>query len=320
MPEDEITLLLQRIKKKKEDLREAEAQGDKATSELLSTRLTLLNAEMSYLESGGSSINAPDSPSKLEFLLKEKKALLEEFKRNINHLPNGDIELSKYREIERILNAQYEYLSAKHKVISENRPVKELGRYMQLAEAEGVQIVASLLEHEVELKRFKPAKKERKKREFTVDFRKIPTIIVVLLLIFSLYTGLFWRKTPYDRDIIRNYVVARNHYIAANDHYVAGDYENSGKEYAVAAAYFNKASKDADLAAKDESGKMQIYFDNKRRFFQEWERISLRMIESSKEFQVGSARLGAAHAEEVVDMAETAGTYNRLAEEAWSLL
>jgi hypothetical protein len=180
--------------------------------------------------------------------------------------------------------------------------------------------MASTLEHEAELGRFKPKKIEQRKKEFVVDFQKITIVLVIFFLFLAVYLGVFWRKTPYDQDIIRSYVIARNHYIAGNDFYISGDYINSIKEYATAAAFFDQASDTAELAATSKSGKMSIYFSNKGRFFAVWEEISLKMIDSSEESLYGNQDLGVEYVEDAVEMAEIADRYNKLADEAWRLL
>jgi hypothetical protein len=320
MPEDELKNLQQRIKTKEELLKEAKSRGDSKVAEILSTKLSILKTEGSYLESGGKTIKAPDDPAEIDFLLKKKRALLDEMKGNTSKLPQGDIDLKGFKEIEKVISGQCEYLSAKRAVISESRSLSELGRYIQIAEDNGVQFSASSLEREADLERFKPSKVAKRKNEFTLDFRKIALIGTVFFLLLSVYISTSWRKTPYDREIIRNYVVARNHQITGNDYYTSGDFENSIREYATAAAFFNRASKNAEFAAGTKSGKMFIYFNNKRKFFEEWEQISLKMIESSREFQSGNHNLAASHVGEAVEMAELAASYNNVAEEAWSLL
>jgi hypothetical protein len=320
MPEDELRLLKRRVITKTELLKEAERRGDIRTAKLLSIKLDLLKTEASYLESGGTTLKAPDDLSQIEFILRQRFALLEEMRGNMSKLPENDIDLQGFKEIEKVISAQCEYLSAKRAVISEERSLSELGRYIQLAEENGVRFSASPLEREADLERFKPPKIEKRKKEFVLDFRQVALIITVIFLIFSVYIGTSWRKTPYDREIIRSYVVARNHQITGNDYYTGGDFEKAIKEYAIAAAFFNRASENAELAAKSKSGKMYIYFNNKRKFFEGWEQISLKMIESSREFQTGDHNLAASHVRKAVEMAELAATYNNVAEEAWGLI
>jgi hypothetical protein len=320
MTEDEAELLLRRIQKKEDLVKEAKKSGDKKTVKDLSMRIALLEWEVIYVDSGGNSLNAPDDISQIEFMITNKKTSLEGFKRNIKLLPNDDIDLAKYTKIIETLTAQIEYLSAKRKVIIENRHLKELAKYIKIAESEGVRIIASPLEHQADVSRFKPVKREKRKKGFTIDTSKISIYVIIFFLLLSVYIGTSWRKTPYDRAIIRNYVVARNHYIEGNNNYVTGDYENSMKEYAIAATFFSKASADATLASNSNKGKMSIYFNNKRRFFKQWEDISIKMVESSKEFESGDPNVAAAYAEEVVWMAEIAETYNNLADEAWGLI
>jgi hypothetical protein len=320
VPEDELSLLSYRIRKYEKLLKDVKEKKDEKAIDLYSAKLALIKAKKKYLELGGNTLKTSDDLPEIEFHLKEKKTIIQEITRNVKVLPKNDVEYSIYKEIEKIIGSQREYLKAKHHVISEDRPVKELGSYMQLAEADGIDIIASPLEHEAELHSFKPTKREKRKKEFTIDFRKLAVVIAVFFLLLSLYFGIFWRKTPYDREIIRNYVVARTHFLSGNEYYVSGNFENSIREYATAAAFFNRASKEADRASSDESGKMQIYFANKRKFFHEWEKISLKMLDSSKEFQSGDPALASVYAVEVVDMAELAETYDKLAEEAWGLL
>jgi hypothetical protein len=319
LPADEITIVKERIKKKEKLLKEAEDKGDKKSIEKNAVELSLLLVREGFLEVGGPLLEAPDDLAQINFLLKKKKALLDELESNLSNFPKSNVEYPNYKEIERTLNAQCEYLRAKYTVISERRPLQELGRYMQLSEAEGVCLVASPLEHEAELKRFKPGKKEKRKKGLVLDFRKIALVLIVLSLLFSFYVGSSWRKTPYDREIIRSYVTARNHYLLANDYYVLGDYSNSIKEYATAAAFFNQAKIKGELAASSQSGKMKIYFDNKRKFFEGWEQISLKMIESSKAFQSDNFSQGKEYAGDAVRMADQAQSYNLIAEEAWRL-
>jgi hypothetical protein len=320
MSKDEVDLLIHRIRKNEEILKEAEEKGDATSVEFLSSRLSLLKIEAKYLLAGGDVLEAPDILSQLEFALSKKRILLRDLESSIQYMKRDDIETPKYREIKRILSAQCEYLSAKEKILSENRSLSELRVYLQLAEENGVHIVTSTLEHEAEVGRFKPKKIEPRKKEFVVDFRKITAVLVIFFLVLAVYLGAFWRKTPYDRDIIRSYVIARNHYIAGNDYYISGDYINSIKEYATAAAFFDQASETAELAATSKSGKMSIYFSNKGRFFTVWEEISLKMIDSSEESLYGNQDLGVEYVEDAVEMADIADRYNRLADEAWRLL
>jgi hypothetical protein len=320
MPEDEVDTLIHRIRKNEEMLKEAEEKGDHTAVEFLSSRLTLLKIEAKYQLAGGDSLEAPDNLSQLEFSLSKKRTMLRELENAIKYMQRDDIETPKYREMHRILSAQCEYLSAKEKIISENRSLSELSAYIQLTEENGVHIVTSALEHEAEVGRFKPKKTEPRKKEFVVDFQKITIVLVIFFLVLAVYLGGFWRKTPYDRDIIRSYVIARNHYIAGNDYYISGDYINSIKEYATAAAFFDQASDTAKLAAASKSGKMYVYFSNKERFFTVWEEISLKMIDSSEESLYGNSDLGIEYVEDAVEMADLADRYNRLADEAWRLL
>ncbi|RMF89903.1 MAG: hypothetical protein D6733_05255 [Methanobacteriota archaeon] len=324
MREDELYLLRHRLKKREEELQKAEAAGDAKKVSLLSAEAALLRAEIRYLESGGASLEPPDDPAQLEFLLKEKRSLLSEFEKRINlsffQTPEEQVKLQRYRDIERILKAQCEYLSAKHAIVTENRNIGELREWIKIAEEEGVKIIGSVLEHEAEVESFRPVKKERKKKEFVLDFRKMALGVAVLLLLLSFYFGIFWRKTPYDKEIIRSYVIARNHYIAANEHYVSGRYEDSRREYAIAAAFFNKAEQAAELAERGVHGKMRTYFDFKRKFFSQWELISLNMMRSSDEFRMGDPDAGAALALEAVEMAEKAAAYNGEAEKAWRII
>jgi hypothetical protein len=324
MQKDEINVLKARLKKREEELKTAEEKGDSKAVEFLISEAALLNAEILYIKSGGKVLKAPDDPAQLEFLLKEKKTILKEFESKINlsffQSPEEQIKLENYRKIERILKAQCEYLTAKHTIITEDRHLTELRRWIKLTEDEGVEIVASTLEHEAEIESFRPSKKEKEKKEFVIEFRKVALAMAVVFIILAVYFGTYWRKTPYDRGIIRDYVVARNHYLTANDYYVTGDYENSKKEYAIAAAFFNRAENGAGLAAKSRRGKMRLYFENKKMFFEQWELIGLNMIKSSEEFQSGDPDVGTEYVVEAVGMAELAGRYNREAEEAWRLL
>ncbi|GBE19247.1 MAG TPA: hypothetical protein ENH13_01615 [Euryarchaeota archaeon] len=320
MPEDEVDILIQKIGLTEEHLKVSRAKGDENEADFLAAKLALLKTEAKYLLAGGNSLESPDVLAQIDFVLSKKKALLAELERNINNLPDNYIELAKYRRIEKILSAQIEYLSAKHRVIAENRRLSELGIYIQLAEENGVDIVPSALEHEAELDRFKPKKREKRKKELVIDFRMVAVVLIVFLLIFSIYLGAFWRKTPYDREIIRSYVIARNHYIAGNNYYTQGEYLGAVKEYATAAAFFNQAKETADLAASSRSGKMNIYFQNKGRFFAVWEEVSRKMIESSEQSLYGDPELAVKAVEDAVDLAGIANNYNDLAEEAWRLL
>ncbi len=320
MVDDEIDLLDTRIAKKEKLIKEAAEKGDKKAEELYLNKLALLKAKKKYIESGGNELKAPDDPGQIEFDLKAKKTLLADFKIHIKHLPQDDVDVPLYQEIENILKAQVEYLSAKYLVITENRPISELSRYIRLTESEGVDLISSGLEHEADVHAYKPKKVKARKKEFHFDLRKIPLIIAVIFLLFSVYIGTSWRKTPYDREIIRSYVVARNYYISGNNNYMQGNYESSVRDYAIAAAYFNKASKEAQSAAATQSGRMRLYFDYKGKFFIEWEKISLKMVDSSNEFKSGDHVEGADLAQEAVTMAERAMDLNELSEEAWSLI
>jgi|GEM_PF-5496980 len=320
MPEDDVDILIQRIRLTEEHHKAASAKGDEIEAEFLAAKLALLKTEAKYLLAGGKSLESPDVLAQIDFALSKKKALLAELERSLKGMPQDYIELAKYRRIEKIISSQCEYLSAKHTVIAENRRLSELGIYIQLAEENGVDIVPSTLEHEAELDRFKPRKMEKRKKELVIDFRMVAVVLIVFLLIFSVYLGAFWRKTPYDREIIRSYVIARNHYIAGNTYYTQGEYLGAVKEYATAAAFFNQAKETADLAASSRSGKMNVYFQNKGRFFTVWEEVSLKMIESSEQSLYGDPELAVKAVEDAVDLAGIANSYNELAEEAWRLL
>jgi len=320
MPEDEVDILIQRIRLTEEHLKVSKAKDDVDETDFLAAKLALLKTEAKYMLAGGRSLEAPDILAQIDFALSKKKALLAELERNIKVMPRDYLELAKYRRIEKILSAQIEYLSAKQTVIAENRKLSELGIYIQLAEENGVDIVPSALEHEAELDRFKPKKREKRKKELVIDFKMVAVVLIVFLLIFSVYLGAFWRKTPYDREIIRSYVIARNHYIAGNNYYTRGEYLGAVKEYATAAAFFDQAKETADLAAESRSGKMNVYFQNKGRFFAVWEEVSRKMIESSEQSLYGDPELAVKAVEDAVDLAGIANSYNELAEEAWRLL
>ncbi len=320
MPEKVLEVIRKRILKKEEMLKKAKEEGDKSVIKLYQTKLALLRAEERYLQSGGRSLSVPDNLRDIELILEEKKELLKELKNNLVHLPQRDIDSRKFRDVGRILGAQIEYLLAKHSVILENRSFKELSSYIQLASEDGVEILCSPLEHEAEAEIFRPAKKVKKKRELTLDFRRLSLILVVLLVVMATYFGTVWRRTPYDRDIIRSYSVGRNHYLKANDYYVQGTFKNSIHEYQVAAAFFKKASQQAGKAAGTKTGKMNEYFAAKKNFFETWEDISLVMTKSGREFMKGDPSVGSAYAMDAVKMAQTASEYNKAAEDAWSLI
>jgi hypothetical protein len=321
MPLDEVDRLKKRIEQKEAALESAKKEEEDTFIKPLETQIKLLKLELEYSKGGGATLKAPDKLSQIEFLMTKKRELLRGFEKGLEDFPTNHIEYNKYSKIMDTVLAQYEYLAAKQTVIAENRALNELGRYIQIAESDGVKIVASTLEHEAQLDTFKPVKKERKKEPlFVLDFRKMALIVTVLLLFLSVYVGTVWRKTPYDRDIVINYVTARNHYIKATDGYMAGDFEKSTREYAIAAAFFNKAAKDADLAKEAKSGKMEVYFDNKKKFFQSWEQISLKMTASSAEFDSGNYDEGVNLVVESVGLSKLANSYNELAEQAWSII
>jgi len=318
--DDRLLLIKEAIRIKELKLRKAEEEGDHEAMEELEAKIALLKAEAFFLESGGAALKAPDELSEIDFLLSGKKRLLEELREAMGRKQVEDVELERYRRIERLLAAQCSYLEAKRRVVSENRSLSELARYIRLAEEEGVEIVSSPLEHEAEVSLFKAPKRRRKVRKPVLEPRRLAIFLAALLLVFSFYIGVAWRKTPYDREIIRSYLIARGHYMEGSREYVAGDFESSMREYAMAAAFFHKASEQAGLAAESQLGRMRRYFSYKRKFFHGWEMISLAMLNSSREFKSGDPSLGYAYAEDAVDMAEEAQRYNKAAEEFWRII
>lgn len=319
MNRDELKLLRQRLNRKQEQLTEAENTNDQSSVSSLSAAIELINVEIEYFEKGGETLKTSDDLLNLSLLIKEKNKLLERLEKQLKSLPDDDINLAKYSSMERILKAQIDYLNAKHTILSENRNISELGRWLGFAEKEGVKIISTPLEHQAELELFKPAKHEKQKT-FVIEFKKIAIVLTLLLIIAAFYMGVYWRKTPYDREIIRAYVVANNVYVTGNADYTSGNYTDSEKKYLTAAAYFNKAKTHAGMAASSQRGKMKIYFGYKEKFFTQWEAISLEMAESSRDFISEEYNSAADHAVEAVNMAKIANDYNRDAEEAWRLL
>lgn len=318
MEKDELDLLEHRIQTINKKIDKGGLEEEDRLN--LSVELGLLNSEKRYILEGGARLKSDDNIGDLDFLLKKKKSILSDITKNLEFLPPDHVEMPKFNMIRNTLQAQSEYLAAKRRVILENRSLSELSRYIRLAEEDGVEIVASHLEHEAELQYYKPEKTESRKKEFTVNFQKIALILAVFFFLVALYGGISWRKTPYDKTIIRSYVVGRAHYLNGNELFVKGDYQGGVNDYTIAAAFFNRASDEAYLAAASKRGKMNIYFDYKGKFFQQWEKISLKMAESSKAFKSNDPEKGALYANEASSMTGMANSYNQFAEEAWSLL
>lgn len=317
MQGDEFDLLEKRIDHIKGELGKRVEENVKRE---LSIKLELLLAKRQYLIQGGPALKSDDSLGDIDFQLKKKKKIINDLSRGIELLPYDDVERPGFEKILRVLSAQYDYLTAKRKVILENRSLPELSHYIRLAEEEDVEIYASPLEHEAELQAYKPSVKESRKKVFAPNFQKMGLYIAIIFFLIALYAGISWRKTPYDREIIRSYGIGRAYYFDGNDRFIKGDYQGAVNSYATAAAFFNRAKSEADLAASTKKGKMNIYFENKGEFFHQWELISLKMADSSNAFRLSDTVKGAQYANEASSMVSTANTYNDMAEEAWSLL
>ncbi len=192
MSDDDIRLVNQRLRKKEEQLRNAEESGDTKGATLLSTIVSLIKLEIKYLEQGGSSLKAPDDLTELYIFLKEKKQMIEDFGILLETLPENDVNNPKYQRITRILSTQAVYLEEKYDLISKNGSLEDLQKWMDFAGREGVEIIESPLEHEASLKAFKPAKVERRKKDFVPDFQKVALALTVLLIMTSFYLGMFF--------------------------------------------------------------------------------------------------------------------------------